>query len=130
MLPRSRLMTRPAVSNEKTVFAPMRVMVRSAAVSSVRDSAPVRTRSGALTRALSFAGAGVAAPGGSRFTSLTISVTVLSVRGAACTHGRDAASTAARTVVVFMLVDRLDSGTVYARVIGLSNALGGPLIGS
>src|SRR4030095_2371596 len=127
MLPRSRLITRPVVSKANTVFAPIRVIVRSGAVSSVRDSAPVRTRSGALTRALSFAGAGLAVPGGSTFTSFTISVTVLSVRGAAYTHGRHAANTAARTVVVFMLVNGLDSGTVYASAIALSNALVGPV---
>jgi hypothetical protein len=58
----------------KTVFAPRRVIVRSANVSSVRDSVPVRTAVPCLTSSFTVAGRG-AAWFGSSFTSFTTWVT-------------------------------------------------------
>src|SRR3954454_16665912 len=97
-------MARPWFSKEKIVFAPMRVIVLSAAVNSVRDCAPVRTRSGAFTRSLTLAGAGVVVCAGRRFTSLMISVTLLSLRAAALADGRHKVAKAQRRMIVFMVL--------------------------
>ena len=82
------------------MFAPIRVMVSSGAVNSVLDSAPVRTRSGAFTTSFNLAGEAAAALTGRRFTSLMISVTVLSVSDADRTHCTHPATTAQRRIIV------------------------------
>ena len=77
-----QIQLRPVCSKEKTVFAPMRVSVLSAAFNSARDFAPVRILSGACTLSLAFASFS-AACGGETFTSLTTWTSVLSRKSAA-----------------------------------------------
>jgi len=85
MLPFSKSIVRPDDSNVNTVFAPMRVMVLSAAVNSTRDAGPVRTRSGALNNSLVLAGVATWVDAATTLASLMISVKTLSVSGvAAC----------------------------------------------
>jgi hypothetical protein len=79
MLPFSMRMFLSPGSKVKTVFAPMRVMVLSGAVTSTREAGPVDTRSG--TRKISFVTAGFTAlsAAATTFASWMISVNVLSV---------------------------------------------------
>jgi len=76
-------MVRPEDSKVKTVLAPMRVMVLSAAVNSTREAGPVRTRSGALNNSFVLAGAAAWVVAVTTLASLMISVKVLSVSGVA-----------------------------------------------
>jgi len=93
-------MLRPAGSKVKTVLAPMRVMVASAAVNSTRDPGPVRTRSGALKSSLVFAGAAAWVEAVTTFASLMISVKTLSVSGVAACAVRLAHTSKLRNVVL------------------------------
>src|SRR4051794_11246302 len=94
-------MLRPSASNENTVFAPIRVIVWSAAVNSARDAGPVRTRSGAFTTSFTWADCAVFVAAATTVTSLMISVTVLSESGAANDKAH-AQSKLARTIVFFI----------------------------
>ena len=102
MLPFSRFRLRPSGSNEKTVFAPTRVMVWSGAVSSVRESGPVRTRSGVLNSSFTFAGVAAWVDGTTTFTSWITSVNVLWVSEPAKTARPPQTANPARRILVFM----------------------------
>ena len=108
-LPFFNWMSRPPGSKVKVVLAPIRVMVRSLAVSSTRESCPVLTRSGALKSSFVRAGVTVLSAAATTFTSWMISVNVLSVSGSEANAGKPQnIAITVRESVVFMGSRRSD----------------------
>src|SRR5581483_1593803 len=103
MLPCSRLMSRPDGAKEKTVFAPMRVMVWSGAVNSARESAPVRIRSGDWKSSFTLAGAAALVGSATTFTSRMTAVKVLWVGGAAESRAAEAPAKPSTRILVFIM---------------------------